>query len=179
MCIQDTHIAFFHCRTWRCLMRWSRCHRLFTFPRNTQYFKHLAKLNPIFGVNWKNKHYIKRRLCSQASCNHWYSLLSYLGVSLWAVVTQSSAEHLCPVTLYWPPKWTRPSSERSNVIWGKSGPSSVWRTEKLAQGGGAYDGNTYVLRCPTFFLRWLWWNFFCLSALRCNSPGSRGQIFVG
>lgn len=44
------------------------------------------KLNPLFGEIWNGKHEIKRRSCSQTSSNHWYSELSYLGVSLEDVV---------------------------------------------------------------------------------------------
>lgn len=55
------------------------------------------------------------------------------------------------------------------VPFGKYLPCSARRIERLVQLYDVYRGSTYVMCCPSFFLWCLWWNLFCLSALRCKS----------
>lgn len=143
------------------MTRYSWCNPFFLEIQMISLSRIWVELNPLFGDILNGKHDIKRRSCSQTGSNHWYSELSYLGVSLGAVVMRPQknisalwlcSDHQCEHGLQWLDR---------TVPFGKAWPCLVWRIERFLQLGEACHGRT-VMSCPTVFLRNLWYNFFGL-----------------
>lgn len=151
-------------------MRWPWCNPFFPLLRNTHYLFIWVKFGMV-SVILKEDHVLKP--------------------------VPTTGTHSCPTWEYPSELWSRDLRRTSlpcglapttnvntagqwldrAVPFGEARPCSVWRIERLAQLDEAHYGSTYVMCCPTFFLWCLWWNFFCLSALRCKSWVQRPNLW--